>query len=453
MCNLGEESTMKALIVNGNEIEDDGVAPDLAGKVSCNICEIYEVPDDGNEDDDSDYNADERPFDPSEIDIDAKDITVFSLLERIRSKEILLDTDYQRNSNLWNRYRQSQLIESMLLGIPIPTFYFAIDADFKDELGLMRQSWQVVDGLQRLCVIRNFMIGYPEGCSRGESVMRLKGMQYLRSLDNKSYDELPEALKRTLLEVNIKANIIRKSTPLAVKLNIFRRLNTGGLPLSMQEIRHAMHSNGSAQLLKKWASSDDFKKATQGRVSCRRMGDREFVNRFLAFYLLGVESYGGMDVFLEESLAKVDKWAGLNPQVLSRGRLEGDARVCAIAHNFFAALQTMYKAFGDDAFCQLDPSKQGANDRRRINKALFEVFTVCVARMSPAARQALVDATEKVRIEYCKLFEDRMDTGLSNLVSVSTGNKSRVFKRYEIVSAFLARMTGEQVEWRSGLYD
>lgn len=449
---------MKTLIVHGKGLVDDGVASDLAGYGSSIDCvngdsNVSAGDEDENDNDDSDYDADEMPFDPAEIDIDAKDITVFSLLERIRSKEIILDTDYQRNSNLWNRYRQSQLIESMLLGIPIPAFYFAIDADFKDELGLMRQSWQVVDGLQRLCVIRNFMIGYPEGGSCGGPVMRLKGMQYLRSLDNKSYDELPEALKRTLLEVNIKANIIRKSTPLAVKLNIFRRLNTGGLPLSMQEIRHAMHSNGSAQLLKKLASSNDFKNATQNRVSCRRMGDREFVNRFLAFYLLGVESYGGMDVFLEESLAKIDRWAGPNLQELNKDWMEEDTRVRAIESNFAAALLTMHKAFGDDAYCQLDPSKQQANDRRRINKALFEVFTVCVARMSVAARQALVDATEMVRLEYRKLFEDRLETGLSNLVSVSTGNKSRVFKRYEIVSAFLARMTGEQVEWRKGLYD
>lgn len=394
-------------------------------------------------DDDSDYDEDEKPFDASEIDIDAKDITVFSLLERIKNREIILDTDYQRNSNLWNRYRQSQLIESMILGIPIPTFYFAIEKDFKDELGLMRQSWQVVDGLQRLCVIRNFMIGYPDGTK-----MRLKGMQYLHSLDDKRYDDLPEALKRTLLEVNVKTNIIRKSTPIDVKLNIFRRLNTGGLPLSMQEIRHAMHSQKSAWLLKKWSESLAFTTATLNKIAFKRMGDREFVNRFLAFYFLGVDAYKkGMDVFLEDVLARIDKWAD------SKELLEKDFRVKEIEVNLMAALQTINTVFGDDAYCNLDFNKQQTSGRRRVNKALFEVFTVCVARLSPEARKKLVQASVDVKLAYQQLFKDRTENGLYDLVSASTGRRSRVVQRYEIVSSFLADLTGEHIEWRKGLYD
>jgi len=435
-------------------MEDDlfggDVAPDLAENNSPVIfngkCCGNPVIADEDEDDDSDYDADEMPFDPSEIDIDAKEITVFSLLERIKSKEIILDTDYQRNSNLWNRFRKSQLIESMLLGIPIPAFYFAIDTDFKDDLGLMRQSWQVVDGLQRLHVIREFMIGDCGSDSRRKSSLRLDGMQYLKSLNGKCYDELPEALKRTLLEVNIKANVIRKSTPIAVKLNIFRRLNTGGMPLSMQEIRHAMHSQGSARLLRRWADSPEFKKATHDMVSGKRMGDREFVNRFLAFYLLGVDAYKGMDVLLEEALAKIDKWD--KPELL-----QDNVRVLETETALMASLRTIHGVFGDDAYCQTDLPGRSSACRKRVNKALFEVFTVCVARMSQTARDALVASAENAKVEYRQLFEDRSENGLSDLVSVSTGRRRRVVKRYEIVSAFLTRMTGETLEWRKGLYD
>lgn len=413
--------------------------------------ECSPIVDKDEDDDDSDYDADERPFDPSEIDIELKDISVFSLLERIKNKEIILDADYQRNSNLWNRYRQSQLIESMLLGIPIPTFYFAIDKDFKDELGLMRQSWQVVDGLQRLCVIRNFMLGVPDG--RSVRVMHLDGMQYLKSLDGKSYEELPEALKRTLLEVNIKANVIRKSTPMAVKLNIFRRLNTGGLPLSMQEIRHAMHAHGSSRLLKKWAASHEFQDATAHKVSPKRMGDREFVNRFLAFYLLGVDAYRGMDAFLEEALARVDNLEDPGRCQLETDCLLNNARVLEIENALMSSLTTMHQVFGDDAYCQQDQTVRVDKRSKRVNKALFEVFTVCTARMSQEARQRLVKSAKIASVEHVKLFADKSEDGLSDLVSVSTGRRSRIVKRYEIVSDFLARMTGETIEWRKGLYD
>ena len=414
---------------------------------------VDDVGDDGKEDEeDSSYNDEERPFSASDIDIDNKEITVFSVLERIKSHEITLIPDYQRKDGLWKRRNQSQLIESMLLGIPLPAFYFAIDKDFVDELGLRRQRWQVVDGLQRLCAIRNFMVGEPAQMDRSgrvivkPRVMRLEEMEYLKSLNGKSYKELPDALKRTLLEVNLKANIIRKSTPRAVKLNIFRRLNTGGMPLSMQEIRHAMHSPGAAPVLKEMAETEVFKNATQGKVYAKRMGDCEYVNRFLAFYLLGVEKYEGMDAFLDESLDLVDEWA--------KDEKEGQQRINDFKASFCRALEVIWAVLGENSFVRLEPLRTKAkNTPSRINKALFEAFTVCAARLSEDARLRYLEMAEVARAEYEDLFDDDTENGLSDLVATTTGRTSRVRQRYEVVSAYFQKLTGEQIEWKKGLYD
>lgn len=414
---------------------------------------VAEVVGDGKEDEeDSLYNDEERPFSASEIDIDNKEITVFSILERLKSHEITLTPDYQRNDGLWKRRNQSQLIESMLLGIPLPAFYFAIDKDFVDELGLKRQRWQVVDGLQRLCAIRNFMVGEPAQTDRSghviakPRVMRLEEMEYLKSLNGKSYEELPDALKRTLLEVNLKANIIRRSTPRAVKLNIFRRLNTGGMPLSMQEIRHAMHSPGAAPVLKEMSETEIFKTATQDKVYAKRMGDCEYANRFLAFYLLGIEKYEGMDAFLDESLDLVDEWA--------KDENEGRRRIKDLKDSFCRALDVIWTVLGTNSFVRLEPLRTKTKDTpSRINKALFEVFTVCAARLSEKARLRYREKADEARKEYVALFVDEGEGGLSDLVATTTGRTSRVRQRYELVSAYFQKLTGEQIEWRKGLYD
>lgn len=408
---------------------------------------------DEEDEEDPSYNDEERPFSASDIDIDNKEITVFSVLERIKNREITLTPDYQRHDGLWKRRNQSQLIESMLLGIPLPVFYFAIDKDFEDELGLKRQRWQVVDGLQRLCAIRNFMLGEPAllGPSGKTAVktrvMRLEGMEYLKSLDGKSYEELPDSLKRTLLEVNLKANIIRKNTPRAVKLNIFRRLNSGGMPLSMQEIRHAMHSPGAAPVLREMAECEIFKTATQNKVYAKRMGDCEYVNRFLAFYLLGVDKYEGMDAFLDASLDLVDKWN-------TPGKEEDLRRVNDIKESFCQALEAIWAVLGKNSFVRLEPMRAKIKKTSsRINKALFEVFTVCAARLSAEARSKFKAMAAEAQDEYRKLFENEDEGGLSDLVATTTGRTSRVRQRYEVVSAYFQKLTGEQIEWKKGLYD
>ena len=404
------------------------------------------VEDVGDEGDDS-YNDEERPFRASDIDIDNREITVFSVLERIKNHEINLAPDYQRNDGLWKHLNQCQLIESMLLGIPLPAFYFAIDKDFVDDLGLKRQRWQVVDGLQRLCAIRNFMMGDPVEEPSKAKFLRLQGMEYLKSLNGKSYDELPDSLKRTLLEVNLKANIIRQSTPRPVKLNIFRRLNTGGMPLSMQEIRHAMHSPGAASFLKEMAESDIFKKATQNKVYAKRMGDCEYVNRFIAFYLLGVDGYEGMDSFLDSSLCSLDEWMfSDDEEVLHRVK---ETKVA-----FYNALEVIWRVLGKDSFVRLDPMQSQKRGKSvRINKALFEVFAVCAARLSEEARKRYQEKADEARKEYAALFEDEGEGGLSDLVATTTGRTSRVRQRYEVVSAYFQKLTGEQIEWKKGLYD
>src|SRR5690606_6211989 len=90
----------------------------------------------------------EHPFDPSEIKVGRKIVPISSIVQRIDHDEIDLSPDVQRRARIWDPGRKSRLIESILLRIPLPVFYVAADLD---------ENWNVVDGLQRLTTIYDFI--------------------------------------------------------------------------------------------------------------------------------------------------------------------------------------------------------------------------------------------------------------------------------------------------------
>ena len=91
----------------------------------------------------------EDPFNPQDIDIKTKPMSLDNIIKRLREEEIDLAPDFQRQGNLWPTEKQSQLIESILIKLPLPAFYF----DGSDD-----NKWLVVDGLQRLSAIKNFVV-------------------------------------------------------------------------------------------------------------------------------------------------------------------------------------------------------------------------------------------------------------------------------------------------------
>ena len=88
------------------------------------------------------------PFDPNEIDVDISVVNLGSLLEQLEYEEIDLKPEFQRSSDVWSKEKKSRLIESVLLGLPLPSFYFSEDP----ETGKLT----IVDGLQRLCAFKDF---------------------------------------------------------------------------------------------------------------------------------------------------------------------------------------------------------------------------------------------------------------------------------------------------------
>ncbi len=355
------------------------------------------------EDEDIGTSIMEDPFNPSEIKIDQKSPTISLLVKRMsaRKPEIDLFPEFQRSDDLWSDQKQSQLIESIMISFPLPAFYFD---------GTNDDKWLVVDGLQRLSSIRNFVIN---------KSLRLTGLEFLEDLEEKKFDELPRSLQRKIEETQIIAYIIQPGTPTNVKYNIFKRINTGGLVLTPQEIRHALNQGIPARFIKELANVEEFKKATENRIKTARMLDREFVMRFIAFYLNEPNTYTpDLDSFLNKSMGQI---ALLTKEKRQR-----------IKFDFTNSMELAYSIFNRWAFRKADLYPER---RKPINKALFEVWAVNLANLS----ENEWNIVEKRKNEVLNRFVDMMknDSLFIDSITSGTGGRQQVIVRFEKIKQLL----------------
>jgi hypothetical protein len=311
-----------------------------------NINEEQEV---DNEDTSSGNEIITRPFNPNDIEIETPPFSVGFLIESLESGEINMNTEFQREGNLWSNEVQSRLIESILLGLPLPAFYF----DTTNE------QWDIIDGLQRCCTIYNFCVEKKIKLTGLEFLGKKNGENYLEGL---SFDELPLPLQTSIKRRQITVYKLKKA-PRNVRYVLFKRLNTGGLILKPQEIRNAIYQGKAADIVKYLAKLEEFVQATEGKIKTKRMEDRDFVSRFIAFYLIGYTQYQpGLDDFINRSMEILEK-----------------TDIQIIENDFKKSLLLSIDIFGNDAFRK---RRAKNDDRRPINKAYFEVITSTFAELN-----------------------------------------------------------------------
>lgn len=313
------------------------------------------------------------PFDPNAIDVDISVVNLGSLLEQLEYNEIDLRPEFQRASDVWSPVKKSRLIESVLLGLPLPSFYFSEDPETNKLL--------VVDGLQRLCAFSDFCI---------TKKLKLKGMQFLTGLEGWTYDKLDRTQIRRIKSLKVTLNTLRKNTPQRVKLVIFQRVNTAGVPLTPQEMRNALYQKKATDLLKEMAKLDSFRKATGGKIPSRRMTDCDFANRFVAFYLYRNDYDGNLDEFMGDALEKVNKMQ--------------QQEIDFILKTFDRSMQICYKLLGNTAFKRPDPQKP--NSFLKTNKAIFEVLSVSIAQLTDNEQEILVQRKNRFQNEIYSLFKN-----------------------------------------------
>ncbi len=152
--------------------------------------------------------------------------------------EINIAPEYQRFFR-WSQEQRSKFIESIYLNIPIPTIFLAENKD---------QKWEVIDGVQRLSTVFAFLGVLKE---KKENNLKLKNLAVIKMLNDKTLKDIPEDMQRTFKRSTIRIEIIKTSNADYMKYELFKRLNTTGEPLSLQEIRNCILSQTNNDLNKK----------------------------------------------------------------------------------------------------------------------------------------------------------------------------------------------------------
>lgn len=347
----------------------------------------------------------ERPFDPTKINIETKTPSLDTLISRIRENEIQMKTEtyFQRKDDLWDSGKQSRLIESILIRFPLPAFFFDASID---------SNWLVVDGLQRLSSIRNFCV---------DKTLKLSNLEFLTILNGSGWDDLTADLQRIIREAQVVIYKILPGTPVDVKFNIFKRINTGGLVLDPQEIRHALFQGRPADYIKELAINAEFKKATGNKIKSHRMQDRDFANRFLCFYLLGTDNYNSdLDTYMSKAMASIDELS--------------ESELIKIDKDFSRSMNLAFDVFENEAFRKITKAGQR---KPPINKALFDAI---------ATQFAILNDDQIKKIKDDKLFFKKMlrnelayDQEFFTSVSSSTGAKHRVLKRHNKIKEIISK--------------
>lgn len=357
--------------------------------------------------------AEGLPWDPSKIRITTKHFSLREVIEDIDTGAIDLSPDFQRDY-VWKKRQRTKLVESILLGVPLPAFYFN-----QDNLG----EYQVVDGVQRLSTVRLFM--------KDGHVLEKDDLEYLKHLDGYCFSHLDAADARRFKTTQIVVHVIEPQTPDEVKYDIFSRVNTLGMPLSTQEIRHAMSKPKSRKFLKELSDSQIFNKATNriymdsdvgsknGTKKTLRMLTQELALRFCAFRRYSDYEYrlhANLNAYLVDFTRRIDG-------VPAKAAALTDKDLIELKNEFECGMLNAHEILGDTAFRKVLPN--ALVRRGPLSRAIFESQAVALADYK---LDELKPKQMAIKDMFSSLFTD---PEYARAIGAGTGTAKNVYMRIE----------------------
>lgn len=333
--------------------------------------------------------------------------TVGEVVKRIRLKRYQLDPDFQRDF-VWDAKTQSRLIESCLMRIPLPVFYVA-----ETKNGVIA----VVDGLQRMTTFHHYL--------DDEFALQLDvpDESTPHPLNKKKFSDLPIHLQERIEDTQLTLYILDAAAPERAKLDIFERVNNG-VPLTRQQMRNCLYNGQATQWLKKVAASEYFLATTGGSLNAKSMRDREAINRFCAFYLLGEIAYrGDMDKFLALALEKMQ---------------QPETDLEHLQQCFINSMQINSGLFSDHAFRKSLVhyiEEESTQKRSILNIALFDVCSVLFADINLELAKEYMHEIRTVIVELLGNPE------FINAITYSTNSTRQVQMRFRMTKAALSKIT------------
>ncbi len=324
--------------------------------------------------------------------------TVYEVVRRIKNGQFVLDPDFQREF-IWRKDQQSKLIESVILRIPLPVLYLAEDSE-----GRMI----VVDGLQRLSTFDLFL----------RDKLALRDIA-LDEFNGKKFSDLPSKLQNRIEDCNLIIYTMDSKVPDRAKLDIFDRVNSG-VPLSRQQMRNCLFMGNGTRFLRDAVKSKMFQMATGRSLNYKTMRDREFVNRFCAFKLLGSDQYrGSMDDFLAKTLRNMNSM--------------DDDQLAKLSKDLHIGLKNNFTVFRENAFRRFSPERKG---RSVLNASLWDVMST---GLSCYDKHTIVAKKKRLQHSMRALLKD---DGFVKSITYATNDTKQVLYRFDSTRVMLKETLG-----------
>lgn len=324
------------------------------------------------------------------------DLTLSGIYQMWQSKDIVIP-DYQRNY-VWSIKQASLLIESFLIGLPVPPVFLYIEEDGKS---------QVIDGQQRLTSVAYFMDGYfgPENQGKRQT-FRLQGLGKNSPFLNKSLHELDEASQRKLRNTVLRAINVRQLSPEGAPTSayhIFERLNTGGTELKPQEIRNCVYHGDFVTVLRLLNEHGSWREILGKAALDKHQKDVELVLRIFCFTYFGSQYEKPMKEFL-------NKWM----KAERRGNSE---HVTAFGRDFAKMADYIVSTLGPKPF----------HLRSRLNSSALDAVFVTLLRSKDKIPKDLAARYDRLKA----------DEEFNKTTILSTSDTAIIERRFDITKRFL----------------
>ncbi len=322
-------------------------------------------------------------------------------------KELVIDPDFQRG-NVWAKKQGAELVESILMGIPIPVMYLFEMRDGKK---------QVVDGRQRISAILDFL----------NDKLVLKDLKILPKYNDCRFSDLDAKMQGIFEDSQMYFYIIQPPTPERVKYDIFDRVNRGGTRLTNQEMRNALYRGKSTRLISELSKTEEFLKATGHGISPKRKKDHYVILRTISFYLL----YKKSDIVLEQNGETIEYKSDIDDflakMMVFINEKASEELIDDCRTKFLRAMNNSYSIMGEDAYrFAAYEDENGKSRKRPINMPLFEMLVYvfsddCVTKNTQITRKAIKKFKDSY--DYQKMLMSNVDSSTNVLERFSTANK------------------------------
>ncbi len=335
------------------------------------------------------------------------DYNLSTIADLVTSESIDLSPRYQRRFR-WSSDRQSRLIESFLMNVPVPPIFLN-----EDEYG----EYSIIDGKQRITAIVEFFRGR----------LRLEKLEVFQDLNGKTIDDMPTKLRRVLeTRPNLRTIIILRQSDPDIKFEVFRRLNTGGVRLNAQEIRNSAFPGPFNDIIFELSEHKLFHQLlgigirNKSRSTMwQEMRDVEFVLRYFTFRSTWKSFSGGMkrhmDDFMANNRQPPEKW-------LKEAKKD-----------FLGTLEVVSQVFGESAFQRWEPEKQ--KWRRQVLASLFDAEMFACRGFSPEDFQG---KAHKITNEFKTQFSD---PDFRKSIDAATNTPSLFKQRIAAVQTLLSKFS------------